>query len=72
MNFPKLTIGDIVEIDKRLYKVYASKWQNQSEWTQRENKSGNWQGLKITLKLLREKELNELIIKEKNNENQNN
>jgi hypothetical protein len=56
----ELKINDIVKIENRLYKVSIGKWCNTSEWM---NKNGKGQGLKINLKVLREKELNDLIMK---------
>jgi len=67
MKITQLKIDDLVEVGGRLYKVHASKWANQSDFTMGKNKNGNYQGMKITLKVLREKELNELILKEKEN-----
>ena len=60
-----LKVGDIVQVDNRLYKVNSSKWANQSEWmAEKKNKRGDYTGFKIGLKLLREKDLNELLIKQ--------
>jgi len=49
----QLTLGDIVILEGRIYRVEWSKWQN-----------GKTQGNKAILKLLREKELMSIIIKE--------
>ena len=49
----QLTLGDIVILEGRIYKVEWSKWQN-----------GKMQGNRAMLKLLRERELMGLIIKE--------
>jgi len=63
----KLKIGDIVEVDGRLLKVSAGKWANQSEWAVKNDPSKpekDWRGYKITLKVIREKELNDIIIQQ--------
>ena len=63
----KLKIGDIVEVEGRLLKVSAGRWANQSEWVMKKDPNKlekDWRGYKITLKVLREKELNELILKD--------
>ena len=52
-----LSIGDTIILEERIYRVEWSKWQN-----------GKTQGNRAILKLIREKELAELII----NENKNN
>ena len=49
----QLTIGETIMLEGRIYKVEWSKWQN-----------GKMQGNKAILKLLREKELMSIIIKE--------
>jgi hypothetical protein len=54
----ELTLGDIVILEGRIYKVEWSKWQN-----------GKMQGNRAMLKLLRERELMELIIKEQGEKN---
>ena len=68
----KLKIGDIVEVDGRLLKVSAGKWANQSEWMAKKDgkPEKDWRGYKITLKVIREKELNDIIIQQQDNKNE--
>lgn len=54
----ELTLGDIVILEGRIYRVEWSKWQN-----------GKTQGNKAILKLLREKELMGIIIKNEGEQN---
>jgi hypothetical protein len=54
----QLTIGEIISLEGRIYKVEWSKWQN-----------GKMQGNRAMLKLLRERELMGLIIKEQGEQN---
>ena len=54
----QLTIGETIMLEGRIYKVEWSKWQN-----------GKMQGNRAMLKLLRERELMGLIIKEQGEQN---
>lgn len=54
----KLNYGDVVILENRLYKIFKANYHNR--------KTGR--GIKATLKILRENELNELILKQENKE----
>jgi len=54
----QLIIGETIMLEGRIYKVEWSKWQN-----------GKMQGNRAMLKLLRERELMGLIIKEQGEQN---
>ena len=56
----QLIIGETIMLEGRIYKVEWSKWQN-----------GKMQGNRAMLKLLRERELMGLIIKEQGEQNEN-
>ena len=54
----KLNIGDIVELNGRIYRVENSAYSN-----------GSKQGRRAIFKLLREKELTEIVLKDKGGQN---